>query len=137
MTRLKSAANGAPVPRNPFTGKRVITIGCPLRTVVASCLVARELFCPNVVFIHSGIDEHSARRCNHSRRPGNVKNRTAQVAYVFGKHSRSNMAQFHPAIAVEVPSMRVNVGTKRKFVFELSKSQRASMNAASSRYRFA
>ena len=57
-------------------------------------LVARKLFCPNVVFIHSGIDEHSARRCNHSRRPGNVKDRTAQVAYVFGKHLRSNMANF-------------------------------------------
>jgi hypothetical protein len=65
---------------------------CQLRTVARSCLVARELFCPNVVFIHSGIDEHSAHPRNHSRRPGNVKDRTVQVAYVFGKHLGSDMA---------------------------------------------
>src|ERR1700751_4438596 len=100
MTRLKSAANGAPVPRKPFTGKRDIT------KVARSCLVARKLFCPNVIFIHSGIDEHSARRCNHSRRPGNVKNRTAQVAYVFGKHLASNMANF------TLPSLRSAVGAR-------------------------
>src|SRR6201997_2822004 len=88
MTRLKSAANGAPVPRKPFAGKRDIA------KVARSCLVARKLFCPNVVFIHSGIDEHSARRCNHSRRPGNVKDWTGQLAYVFGKYFRSNMANF-------------------------------------------
>src|ERR1700756_3374420 len=93
MTRLKSAANGAPVPRNPCTGKRV-TMGCPVGSVARSCLVARELFCPYVVFIHSGIDEHSARSRNHSRWTGNVKDRTAQVAYVFGKHLLSNMANF-------------------------------------------
>src|SRR5215472_7685640 len=94
MTRLKSAANGAPVPRNPFTGKRRVTNGFPFRKVARSCLVSRELFCPNVVFIPSGIDEHPARRGHHSRRPGDVKDRTAQVAYVFGKHLRSNMANF-------------------------------------------
>src|SRR5205807_7836953 len=93
MMRLKSAANGAPVPRNPCTGKSV-TMGCPVGPIARSCLVARKLFCPNVVFIHSGIDEHSAHPCNHSRRPGYVKNRTAQVAYVFGKHLRSYMANF-------------------------------------------
>src|SRR5579872_505633 len=90
-TRLRSAANGAPVPRNPLIGNCNNTITHLLHPR-PRLLVTCKLLCPDVVLIHIKFNERSVCCRNHGWRASNIKDRVPERVDMSGKHFRIDVA---------------------------------------------